>query len=160
MASAQQGNRVKVHYTGTLQDGTPFDSSVGRDPLEFTIGEGGLIPAFEQSVVGMEAGETKTIEVAAAEAYGPRDDELIHQVPRDVIAPEVELEVGLPLQAQGPEGQVINLAVVAFDDQYVQYFTGFVFAPTERQMSSTMACASSAVSAQWTWPPASVTLAS
>ncbi len=119
MTTAQNGNRVKVHYTGTLQDGTAFDSSVGRDPLEFTIGEGGLIPAFEQAVVGMTAGETRSVDIPAADAYGDRSDELVHEVPRNVISEDVELEVGMPLQAQGPDGQVINLSVVAFDDNSV-----------------------------------------
>ena len=119
MASAETGSRVKVHYTGTLQDGTPFDSSVGREPLEFTIGEGSLIPAFEAAIVGMAAGDTKSIDIPAAEAYGVHDQELIHQVPRNVISDEVELEPGMQLQAQGPEGQLINLAVVEFNDESV-----------------------------------------
>jgi FKBP-type peptidyl-prolyl cis-trans isomerase 2 len=119
MSTAQNGNRVKVHYTGTLQDGTPFDSSVGRDPLEFTIGEGGLIPAFEQAVIGMSSGDTKSIDIPATEAYGERSDELVHDVPREVISGDVELEVGMALQAQGPDGQLINLSVVSFDNESV-----------------------------------------
>ncbi len=119
MAVAAAGNRVKVHYTGTLQDGTPFDSSVGGEPLEITIGEGGLIPAFEQSLIGMESGESKTIQITAEDAYGSHDGELVHQVPREMIALDVEMEVGLPLQAQGPEGQVVHMAVVAFDEETV-----------------------------------------
>jgi peptidylprolyl isomerase len=77
MPKVKDGDAVKIHYTGSLKDGTEFDTSVGGDPIEFTVGEGKLIPGFEQAVVGMAAGEKKTFNIPFDEAYGPRRDELI-----------------------------------------------------------------------------------
>ena len=90
MEQAKQGDAVKVHYTGTLDDGTRFDTSEGSDPLQFVIGEGMLIPAFEQSVVGMNPGESKELHIAAEEAYGPYMDELILEVDRSQIPQHIQ----------------------------------------------------------------------
>ena len=79
MSTAKSGDTVKVHYTGTLEDGTQFDSSKGRDPLEFTLGAGSVIPGFDQGVTGMAVGETKTIHIPAEQAYGPRHDHLTQE---------------------------------------------------------------------------------
>ena len=85
MTQAQQGNTVKVHYTGRLDDGSVFDSSVGGEPLEFTIGGGQMIPGFEQGVVGMELGESRTVIIAADQAYGIYRPEGVIDVARSEI---------------------------------------------------------------------------
>lgn len=120
MSQAKSGDSVKVHYTGTLADGTQFDSSQGRDPLEFTLGAGNVIPGFDQGVADMAAGDTKTIHIPAEEAYGPRHDHLTQDVPRSAMPADIELEQGMVLHAQGPEGQTLNFTVVEFDDQTVK----------------------------------------
>jgi len=120
MSQAKSGDSVKVHYTGTLADGTQFDSSQGRDPLEFTLGAGNVIPGFDQGVTDMAAGDTKTIHIPAEEAYGPRHDHLTQDVPRSAMPADIELEQGMVLHAQGPEGQTLNFTVVEFDDQTVK----------------------------------------
>ncbi|MCW8908852.1 MAG: peptidylprolyl isomerase [Sedimenticola sp.] len=119
MSTPQTGQTVKVHYTGTLEDGTQFDSSAGRDPLEFTMGEGQVIPGFEQALSDMEIGDTKTVNIPAEEAYGPHQPELVQQVAREQIPADIELAVGIQLQAQGPEGQVFRLVVTELDDANV-----------------------------------------
>jgi peptidylprolyl isomerase len=119
MQQAKTGDTVKVHYTGTLADGTEFDSSRGRDPLEFTLGQGALIPGFENAVVGMSPGDTKTVEIAANDAYGDRHEQLTQDVPRTAIPDDIELQEGIVLRARGPEGQDLALTVVSFDDQSV-----------------------------------------
>ena len=111
MSTPQPGQTVKVHYTGTLEDGTQFDSSDGRDPLEFTLGEGQVIPGFEQALAEMAVGETKTVQIPADQAYGEHQPELVQEVDRAQIPDEIELAVGVQLQAQGPDGQVFRLVV-------------------------------------------------
>lgn len=119
MSTPQTGQTVKVHYTGTLEDGSQFDSSAGRDPLEFTLGEGQVIPGFEQALSDMSVGDTKTVDIPAEEAYGPHQPELVQQVARDQIPADIELAEGVQLQAQGPEGQVFRLVVTDLDDAHV-----------------------------------------
>ncbi len=119
MSQPSNGNTVKVHYTGTLGDGTVFDSSVGREPLEFTVGAGGIIPGFEQAVLGMEVGDSREVNIPAAEAYGERREEMVLVVPREQMPDDVEMEVGLQLQAQGPQGELLQFVVAAYDDQSV-----------------------------------------
>ena len=94
MTEAKSGDNVKVHYTGKLDDGTVFDTSVERDPLEFTVGEGKLIPDFEKAVVGMNPGETKTIQIPSENAYGPHREEMMMVVDRSQFPKELEPEVG------------------------------------------------------------------
>jgi peptidylprolyl isomerase len=114
---ATKGQCVKVHYRGTLQDGTEFDSSDGRDPLEFTLGEGQVIPGFEQAVEGMEVGEKKTVTIPADEAYGKRFDEAVQQVPRTIF-PE-EPEVGEIVSLMTQEGQEVMATVAGLADTEV-----------------------------------------
>ncbi len=111
MTGAQQGDTVRVHYTGKLEDGSVFDSSVERDPLEFKIGEGQIIPGFEKAVVGMEAGQNKTIQIEPGDGYGPRHEEMVQVVERNQIPENITLEVGAQLQANHPEGGPIILTV-------------------------------------------------
>lgn len=102
MPQAQQGDTVTVHYEGRLNDGTVFDSSHGRDPLEFTIGAGDVIPGFEAMVVGMEPGEERTETIVSGEAYGPYLDEMVQEIERFNLPGDIELEVGKQLQVQRP----------------------------------------------------------
>ena len=111
MTAAKEGDTVRIHYTGTLDDGTVFDSSDGRDPLEFTVGSGMIIPGLDKAIPGMDVGDKKTVEVPATEAYGPIQPGARQAVPRQDIPPEIPLEVGLQLQMQGPNGQVIPVTV-------------------------------------------------
>jgi len=104
-------DKVKVHYKGTLSDGVMFDSSEGRDPLEFTIGSGQIIPGFENGVIGMQVDESKTINIPAAEAYGQPKVELIQEVAKSHLPPEITPEVGLQLMSQTPDGQQTPLLV-------------------------------------------------
>lgn len=119
MSDAKQGDRVDVHYVGTLADGREFDSSHGGEPLTFIIGEGNLIGAFENAIVGMTPGDNKSVTIAADEAYGQHEPGLVHQVARAQIPDEVELAPGTRLQAQNDQGQTIVLTVTQFDDASV-----------------------------------------
>ncbi|MBI5781073.1 MAG: peptidylprolyl isomerase [Rhodocyclales bacterium] len=110
--AAKAGDTVQVHYTGKLDDGSVFDSSTGRDPLEFTVGAGQVIPGFEQAVEGMAVGQTKTVTIPAAEAYGDRVTEAVLQVPREQLPPDLEPEVGQQLVMQSREGRQIPIVVV------------------------------------------------
>ena len=120
MSEVKSGDTVRIHYTGTLADGSQFDSSSGRDPLEFTIGAGSVIPGFEQAIIGMAVGDSKSVTIACADAYGPHDAELIREVEREAIPDSIELAVGLQLQAQGPDNNQLVLTVVEFDEETVR----------------------------------------
>lgn len=112
MATAQKGDKVKVHYKGTLQDGAQFDSSEGREPLEFQLGSGMVIPGFDEGVAGMTVGEKKTIHIPADQAYGSANEELIVQFERSQIPADIPLEIGSTLNMhQEGTGQVIPVVV-------------------------------------------------
>jgi peptidylprolyl isomerase len=113
---AQDGDLVRVHYTGTLEDGTTFDTSAGGDPLEFTLGGGNMIPGFENAVRGMKVGETKTITIPADEAYGQRSDDLILEFPREQLAGDIDPKVGDVLQLTQSNGTSILVPVIAVTD--------------------------------------------
>jgi peptidylprolyl isomerase len=98
MTQAKNNDSVKVHYTGKLTDGTMFDSSKDRTPLQFQLGQGQSIPGFEQAVTGMSPGETKTVNIPSNQAYGPRLEELIQEVPRQQLPTDMEFQVGQRLQ--------------------------------------------------------------
>ncbi|MEM5475427.1 peptidylprolyl isomerase [Pacificibacter sp. AS14] len=119
MSEVKSGDKVRIHYKGTLTDGTVFDSSEGRDPLEFTVGTGQVIVGMDKEMVGMTVGEKKTIVAIADEAYGQRQDDAQQDVPREVIPAEIPLEVGMQLQMQSPEGQVIPVSVVSIGEEFV-----------------------------------------
>ncbi|MDX1660558.1 MAG: peptidylprolyl isomerase [Gemmatimonadota bacterium] len=104
MGTAEQGDTVKVHYSGRLEDGSVFDSSEGKDPLEFTIGESQVIPGFESAVEGMDEGEEKTATIPVDEAYGPVRDELRFEVDRDRFPDDVDPEVGRMVEVKDPDG--------------------------------------------------------
>jgi peptidylprolyl isomerase len=108
---AKVGDTVKVHYTGRLDDGTVFDSSADRDPLEFIIGSGSIIPGFEQAVLGMSPGDQKTEIIPTDNAYGPYVEEMVIVVDRTQMPPEMDPEVGQQLQIQHEMGQIIPVIV-------------------------------------------------
>ncbi len=101
----EKGSKVKVHYTGKLDDNEVFDSSKDKEPLEFTVGEGQLIPGFENGVMGLNTGDKKTIELEPSEAYGPVREDLINEVPKENLPEGVE--IGTSLQAQTDQGPVM-----------------------------------------------------
>ncbi len=119
MAQAQQGDTVKIHYTGTLEDGTVFDSSEGRDPLEFTLGSGQVIPGFDEAVTGMDSGEKKQVTIPADKAYGQRNEEMIIQAPRDQVPADINPEVGQQLQMAGPGGETVVVLVTEVTDAHI-----------------------------------------
>lgn len=116
MANAKNGDTVRIHYTGRLTDGTVFDSSQDREPLEFTLGEGQVISGFEEAVRGMEEGETKTAEIPSDDAYGPRRDDLELQMPRDRLPEDLDPTVGDRLQMRTQDGQTVEVLVTDVDD--------------------------------------------
>ena len=108
---AQDGNTVKVHYTGTLDDGSVFDSSAGRAPLEFVLGNQGMIPGFENAVRGMQVGESKTVTIPSAEAYGPHREDMFLVFERDKLPDDMEPEVGKKLQMGTPGGGATDVVI-------------------------------------------------
>ena len=111
MAEAQAGDNVKVHYTGKLEDGTVFDSSREGDPLGFTLGEGQVIPGFENAVVGMEAGQSHTATLAPDQAYGPRRDDLVIEIGKDQVPDGLDPQVGQNLQLTMQDGSPLPVVV-------------------------------------------------
>ena len=119
MPEAKKGDQVSIHYTGRLNDGTVFDSSDGSDPLVFVLGTGQVIPGFENAVMGMNAGDTKTVKIIAREAYGSRQEELVMNVDRGQIPEELEIEVGQRLQMEKPDGETMRVTVTHITDEIV-----------------------------------------
>jgi FKBP-type peptidyl-prolyl cis-trans isomerase 2 len=119
MQKPQAGNTVRVHYTGTLEDGTEFDSSRGAEPLEFAMGQGQLIAGFENAVAGLTTGESCTVTLAPEQAYGESDPDMVQQVARELMPADVELEPGMVLQGQAGDGSVDNFTVVSFTEETV-----------------------------------------
>ena len=116
MSQAQQGDMVKVHYTGKLDDGTIFDSSEGDDPLEFTLGGGQIIPGFEQAVMGMSTGDIKTVSIAPDKAYGVHREDLMLLIEPDMFPSEITPEIGQHLQLRQQEGMIIDAFVADISD--------------------------------------------
>ncbi|MBI1262711.1 MAG: peptidylprolyl isomerase [Rhizobiales bacterium] len=118
--AAASGDTVKIHYTGTLSDGSVFDSSANREPIEFAIGSQSVIPGFESAVLGMNPGDSKKVTIPSAEAYGEHDPRMVQEVPRAELPPEMQLELGMRLAARGENGQEIPLVVTALNDETVR----------------------------------------
>ncbi|HYX08398.1 MAG TPA: peptidylprolyl isomerase [Bacteroidales bacterium] len=112
-------NKVKVHYKGMLSNGEVFDSSEGREPLEFTTGSGQVIPGFDQGVIGMEIDEEKTLNIPANEAYGEVRQDLIQEVPKSQLPEDIKPEVGLQLMSRMPDGREIPLVVSEVKDDAI-----------------------------------------
>lgn len=119
MSEAKKGDKVKVHYTGKLTDGTVFDSSENRDPLEFTLGEGRMIPGFEEAVYGMKVGDKKSADIASAEAYGDKRDDMMIEVPNDKLPEDIKPEVGMQLSMQQPDGQPVPVQIAEVHDNHI-----------------------------------------
>ena len=120
MSQVKANDKVKVHYTGKLEDGQVFDSSVERgEPIEFQLGQGQLIPGFEQGLIDMKVNEKKTINIPKEEAYGEPKDELIQEVPKSQLPENMEPAVGMPLVSKTPDGREINLVVKEVKDESI-----------------------------------------
>lgn len=119
MSQAKSGDTVRIHYTGTLDDGTEFDSSAGREPLEFSLGGGQVIPGFDSAVNGMSVGDSKTVTISPEDGYGPRHEQLVQQVPKSTLPEDIEPAVGMQLQSQTPDGQIMNLVVVEIAEESI-----------------------------------------
>lgn len=119
MTEVTAGKTVRIHYTGTLVDGTVFDSSQGRDPLEFVVGSGQIIPGLDVALPGMVVGDKKVVEVPADQAYGAADPDAVQAVPREEFPEDIPLAVGLELQVQTPDGQVMPVVVVDVSEETV-----------------------------------------
>jgi FKBP-type peptidyl-prolyl cis-trans isomerase SlpA len=119
MSQVKENNTVKVHYTGKLSDGQVFDSSEGKEPLEFTLGQGRLIPGFEKGLINMKLNEKKTITIASDEAYGAIREDLIQEVAKSELPQEITPEVGMGLVSKSPDGQEMNLLVAEVREESI-----------------------------------------
>ena len=119
MAQARSGDTVRIHYTGTLEDGEVFDSSEGAEPLEFTLGAGQVIPGFDTAVAGMAPGERKTVTIPAGEAYGEHNEQALMEVPREQLPEGAELHVGDALMVGTADGQQFPVTIYALTDDGV-----------------------------------------
>lgn len=119
MKQVKEGDVVKVHYTGKLTNGEQFDSSVGREPLEFTVGAGQMIKGFDAAMPGMNLGEKKTINIAPEDAYGPRSEEAIIEFPKANVPADMNLEPGMPLTLSNQAGQPVPVIVVEIKEEVI-----------------------------------------
>ena len=119
MTEVKSGDTVAIHYTGTLLDGTTFDSSKGREPLEFQVGSGQIIPGLDKALPGMTVGDKKVVKIASEDAYGPANPEMRQAVPREGIPADIPLELGTQLQMQTPDGNAVPVTVVGVDEATV-----------------------------------------
>ena len=119
MQQVKSGDTVKVHYHGRLTDGTTFDSSTGREPLEFEVGSGQVIKGFDDGVTGMSVGEKKTIQIPVDEAYGPKDENMLVEFPKANFPEDLNPEVGMSLNMTNGSGQVIPVTIVEVKDDTV-----------------------------------------
>ncbi len=119
MSEIKQGDTVRIHYTGTLLDGNIFDSSEGREPLEFVVGSGQIIPGLDSAMPGMTTGEKKRVEIACVDAYGPINPAMRQAIPREGIPDDIPLDIGTQLQMQAPDGQALPVTVVEVDEATV-----------------------------------------
>ncbi|MFH0785725.1 MAG: peptidylprolyl isomerase [Pseudomonadota bacterium] len=111
MTQAMRGDNVKVHYTGKLADGTVFDSSANREPLDFAVGSGQVIVGFDEAIMGMEVGESKVVTIPVEKAYGVRNEELVIEVPIEQVPPDLNPEIGLRLEMGGLNGEIMRVVV-------------------------------------------------
>jgi peptidylprolyl isomerase len=119
MAQVKSGDKIKVHYHGKLGTGETFDSSEGRDPLEFEVGTGMVIKGFDDGVTGMTVGEKKTVTIPSEEAYGPVNPEMILEMPKDRFPTDMELENGMPLMMSDQQGQQFQVKIVEIKEEAV-----------------------------------------
>jgi FKBP-type peptidyl-prolyl cis-trans isomerase 2 len=119
MAQAKMNDTVVLHYTGSFTDGEIFDSSLDREPFEFTIGQGMVISGLEKGIVGMNEGELRTLNIPAEEAYGLRREDLLAIIGRSQMPANIDLKIGIVLQARAPDGGVTSVMVRDVDDENV-----------------------------------------
>ncbi|MBO3097668.1 FKBP-type peptidyl-prolyl cis-trans isomerase [Gelidibacter pelagius] len=119
MSQVKENDTVKVHYTGKLTNGQVFDSSLEREPLEITVGEGKLIPGFENALINMKVNEKKTVEIVKEEAYGDIQKELFHQVTKDQLPQDIQPEVGMGLASKAPDGTEHQFRVVEVKEDHI-----------------------------------------
>ncbi len=119
MSVAKSNDAVKVHYTGKLSTGEVFDSSLEREPIEFTIGAGMMIKGFDDAVNGMAVNEKKTINITPEDAYGPVRPELMQQVPKEQLPADMAPEVGQTLVAQGQDGRETHVVVAQVEEAHI-----------------------------------------
>ena len=119
MKQVKEGDLVKVHYTGKMVNGEQFDSSVGREPLEFTVGAGQMIKGFDDAMPGMSLGEKKTINIAPEDGYGHRSEEAIIEFPKENVPADMVLEPGMQLTLTNQNGQPVPVTVVEVKDDII-----------------------------------------
>ncbi len=119
MGEAKSGDTVRIHYTGKLDDGTEFDSSAGRDPLEFALGSSQVIRGFNSAVEGMSVGDSISVSIEPADGYGERHEQLVQDIPKNALPDEINAVVGMQLQGQGPDGQVTRFIVAAVNEETI-----------------------------------------
>jgi FKBP-type peptidyl-prolyl cis-trans isomerase 2 len=117
--AVQSGDTIKVHYHGRLSDGTTFDSSAGRSPLEFTVGSGQVIKGFDDGVQGMVVGDKKTIEIPFIHAYGPEDPSMIVEFPVERLPEDLKPEIGMQLNMNNAEGQQFPVVITEITDENI-----------------------------------------
>lgn len=119
MAQVKHGDVVKVHYTGKLTNGEQFDSSIGKEPLEFTVGAGQMIQGFDAAMPGMNIGEKKTINIAPEHGYGEKNEDAIIEFPKENIPADMKLEPGMPLTLSNQQGQPVPVVVVEVKEDVI-----------------------------------------
>lgn len=119
MTQVQDGDTVRIHYTGTLTNGTVFDSSEGRDPLEFTVGSGQIIKGLDEAMPGMAVGDAKRVEISVMKGYGPRHADKVFEVPLEQLPADIPREVGLTLAMRGEEGEEVPVRITAVTDSHI-----------------------------------------
>ncbi len=120
MSEVKKGDKVQVHYTGRLNDGSEFDTSKGREPLEFEVGSQQVIKGFEDAVIGLKEGDTKTVEIASDNAYGPRMDEMVLKVEKSKLPEDFSPEMGQQLQLPQENGQNVIVTVTEITDDQIE----------------------------------------
>ena len=119
MTQAKKGDKVQVNYKGYLEDGTIFDSSEGKAPLDVILGSGGVIAGFDAALTGMEVGQKKTVKIPMDQAYGNHNAEMVMQMPKSQIPPDLKPEIGDKLQVGGSAGEVMQVEVLDIDDDFI-----------------------------------------
>lgn len=119
MREVGSGDTIRIHYTGTLEDGAEFDSSKGKEPIEFTVGNGNLISGFENGVLGMKVGDKKTVTIPPEDAYGEKREDLLAKVDKKEFPQDVTPEVGMPLQVKRPDGGIMNVIITEIETDSV-----------------------------------------
>lgn len=120
MTQVKEGDTVQIHYTGTLTDGEVFDSSEGRDPLQFTVGSGQIIPGLDKAMIGMEVGDKKRVEISIMQGYGPRHADRELEVPLDQLPADIPREAGITLAMRGEDGQEMPVRVVEVTETHMK----------------------------------------